>query len=340
MLGLNYDFIFPKIHGIWADSFSVERINYLAVGQDLSALSRALLAIGIDIKDRREVQKALFSKLIQQLYQIQRLLDEPLGKFYSGQIQRFYFENIKTILHYRYQRTETAGLERVLIHGPGLPELPLEGLLEAKSVHQFYQTLPEHPCKEKMLPILVELDDSKDMLAAECKIDELYYGWLTGMAFGLPRIHSKTAAEIVGMEIDSLNIITCLRNIAVYEIAPARIRKLLIEQRGQLSSSTLDKIASATDSAELVTKLPAPYRQTLRRHANDRLYVRENALWSLIYHKCYRYFRDFNRPPLSVLAFPFLKRFEYLNLSRLFEGLYLGLAPGVIRSMIIGGENV
>ncbi|MFO7821502.1 MAG: V-type ATPase subunit [Lentisphaeria bacterium] len=340
MAGLSYDFVFPKLHGIWAESFSVERISHIAAGQDLNVLSRALTSLGIDIDDRREVQKALFSKLIEQLHQIQHLLDDPLADFYRGQIERFFFENLKTILHYRYHQGDDSTLNRVLITGDALPPLPLQQMLEARTIHQFYQLLPKHVAKEQILPVLVELDDTKDMLVAEGKLDRIFYESLAKTAGDLPRLVRGSAQELVSMEVDVLNIITCLRNIAVYKIPPAKLRPMLLDEGGTLDPPALTRLAAASDEEEVISKIPSFYRKALQNRESARLYVQENALWSLIYRRSQRCFRDFNRPALSVTAFPFLKRFEYLNLSRLFEGLYLQLSPKVIRSMIIGTQDV
>jgi hypothetical protein len=70
------------------------------------------------------------------------------------------------------------------------------------------------------------------------------------------------------------------------------------------------------------------------------LYLAENALWNMHCRRARRCFADFDQPCRSIIAFPFLKRYEMLNIGRVFEGLHFGLEVSLIQGMMIGGEDV
>ena len=61
---LGHDFLFAKLHGMWAKSISGDRLMRLIEGGRRDALGRFLAELGIDINNRAEVQKRLTQHLI------------------------------------------------------------------------------------------------------------------------------------------------------------------------------------------------------------------------------------------------------------------------------------
>ena len=339
-LNLGADFAFPKLHAKWARAVAGEALEQALRAGSVQALSRTYEQYGVAVRARKDVQKRLTLHLLQDLAEIAHLLKPAMGDFYLRLIDRFFLENLKTVLHYRYVPDESTDISYLLVDIPQLPPLNAQMLLEARSVHQFYSRLPANKFKADLLEILVELDDSKDMFVAETQIDALYYDHLTAALEALPPTARGVARELVRSEIDTVNIITILRNVTVYKLDRDRVAALMIPGATMDDEKLKTTLADQESQSDVVGLLPEPYRKILGAYVERPLYMSENALWGYVFALAQAHFYDYNRPIRAVPAYPFLRRFEHQNLARLFEGKYLHLNPAVIRTMMIGLDHV
>jgi vacuolar-type H+-ATPase subunit C/Vma6 len=337
---LSTDFVFPKLHGRWAAAVKGEKLAALIRGGTVQAVARTLAETGVIVTDRLEVQKRLNEKLIREYTEMARLLPPALAAFYVCLADRALVDNLKTILHYRYFPKPTPNIHSLLISAPQLPQLPTEKLLEARSVHQFHLLLPRHPFTEHILPVLVELDDSRDLFVAEAQMDALYFRLLLETAGQTPLPVRRLAEGLVQAEIDIINIVLLLRNLSLYKLTAAEVMRLLIGGSSFPGAASAADAAAAPSAERLAQLLPRQYRAAVAGVDGRPLYQAENALWCILYTDAETAFRDFNHPERSAVAYPYLKRFEHLNLARLFEGLVLGLNPALLESMMIGRRHV
>ncbi len=337
---LSYDFLFPKLHGMWARSIVGTTLLKLIHDGRQDAVARVLAPLGINVGNRSEVQKKLTLYLIKELGAIMHLLDKRTGSFYAQLIERFFFENLKIVLRYHYFPKTDVNIEFLLIDSPVLPQPDVSALLEAKNLNQFFQHLPAHDCNKELLPILVELDDTKDFFVAESKIDQLYYQSLYAAAKRLPLSTRRIAKELLRTEIDIINLIMIARNAQLYHLPQDKLLSLCIPDGFLLGKGGLQQLAEASQEKLALEAVPPEYAKTLRPLAQSELYVSENALWNLLYRKAYKAFMDYGSPDRAIVAFPFLKRSEVLNLGRVYEGIHLGLSTETVTSMMIGVNDV
>ncbi len=334
---LSHDFLFSKVHGRWAASFRLEDIERLLRSGDLDGLRRALTDAGVATEQRAGVQRKLTERLIEEVGTVRDLAPPDGTKFFDRFVDKYFFENLKTILHYRYFPQQGKDIRLLLVESSYLPNMDAPLLLEARSVHEFYRHLPPHSLKNELLPLLVELDDTHDLFVTESRLNALYYRWLLeSIPQGAGNTFKQTARELATTEIEIDNIVMALRNVAVYHLAPEQIEELAVPGGPELSVQDVRRLCESNDRHGAVEQLPPVYRRRLQPLVNDPVYRSENALWTMLYRKACDAFRDFNHPARSLAAFPYLKRTEALNLGRLFEGLYLQLSPAIIRTMLIG----
>lgn len=338
--GLSYDFIFPKLHGMWSRAVVGDTLHHLVQAARPDALERALAGLGVDVKNRSEFQKRLTEMHIDELARVARLLDRKTADFYDALIDRYYFENLKTILHYHHFPSQDVSIEYLLIQSDFFPALDLEQVTSARNVNQLVRALPDHPVMEHMLPLLVELDDTKDLFVAESRLDRYCYGYMCAAARRLPRATRELGRGFVAMETDIENLIMALRNAAVYQLDSEILKELWIEGGERIPSEALQALADSADEGIDPSVLPKPYVRIVEQVTDQELYVVENDLWNLLYASAYEVFSDFDRPSGAVVAFPYLKRFELLNIGRVYEGIHFGLAPDAMQSMMIGVRRV
>jgi vacuolar-type H+-ATPase subunit C/Vma6 len=339
---LSSDFLFPKLHGRWSTAVAGDQLENLIRANNLQAVVRLLTERGLSTGERVEVQKDLTRSLIAELAGIQRFLSPALAHLYSRLIDGYFLDNLKTLLHYRYFPPQSGqnDIRTLLVDNLELPPLPAELMLEAKSVHQFFKLIPAHELRDRLLIILVELDDTHDLFTAESRIDALYFEWLLTAARELPVTIRHLALAFVRLEIDITNMVTLLRNLTVYKMPEERIFGLMIPGGALLAEDALTPLCSVSERRMFSDQLPREYRKMLAGHEADEIYRSENILWTHLYVMAEQAFKDYNHPARAVVAYPYLRRFEHTNLARLFEAAYLRLEPAIVRSMMIGVNHV
>jgi len=325
---------------MWARSFAGERLQNLVQAGSEDALRRALASLAIEMPQRREFQRQLTCHFITEIDSVKRLLDRRSAGFYAAAVDRFFYENVKTMMHCHFFPGRDVDSAFLLINAPGLPPFDAPGITAAKTVHQLFQQIPSHPVRDAILPLLVALEDTRDILAAECHLDQLFYDRFRAAAAALPLSMRTAGRRLVGTEIDIANMVMICRNLDLYELPPKAMSALVLQDGLLIDRDRLGVLLECSSRAAAVAALPRPYRTMLQPVVEGELYLSENVLWNQLHNLALSGFKDFNRPSLSVVSFPFLKRAEMLNIGRVFEGLHFGLTPSDIMGMMIGVAHV
>ena len=337
---LSSDFLFPKLHGMWARSLAGEALQRLVQGGNQEALGRILAPLGIEVTRRMDVQRQLIRRQVAELAAVRRLTDPHTARFYGAFLDRHFFENLKAILHYRVFPEREISIEVLLVDAPGLPHLDAAALLGARNAQEFFSHLPDHPCRAALLPLLLAVEESRDLLAVEAGLDRLFYGALVSAADRLPLGRRASGRRLVRTEIDITNLVMVMRNLLLYRHPPVAMCQRCLSGGLLLGAELLEALVASRDIPALVALLPPPYRALLEPFVESDLYLSENALWNCLYRLAYNDFSDYDQPAESLVAFAFLKRFEMLNIGRVFEGVHFGLGAASIQEMMIGAAHV
>ena len=265
-------------------------------------------------------------------------LGRRMAAFYDALIARVYYENLKTILNYRFLPELEADITALLVELPWLPEFPTSVLLKTEDVDAFLSRLPlaNEQDAEPLSAIIRELNDSLDIMAAECAVDQLFYANLLARARAATLDVRSELCRLVRREIDIVNLCMLLRNVRTYHLPLERMSTLWIQDGDALPVTFLDALATLPSHLDVVRHLPRRFQALLEPFVTADLYLSENTLWNAMFQDALLLFRNFDRPALSIAAYPFLLRSETLNLSRVFEGVHFGIPSRDMRDMMIG----
>ncbi len=337
---LGVDYAFPKLHAIWSRALTGAALDHLAGAGSLDVVGRVLASLGIDPGPTATVQRQILARHIAELDALRRLMDPATARFYTAFLDRHFLENVKAVLRYRLFPDRDLELGALLLESPALPPLDVEALLGARDAGQFLERFPEHPCRPLLGPLVAALDETRDILAAECRLDQMFFDELARAARGVPRGARAAGCDLVGSEIDTGNLLMVLRNRNTYKLPPETMRGLCLSGGARVPVERCVELCSCPDTGALLAALPEPYRSLLAPLREAELSASENALWNALWRRARRYFGQLGCPAASLAAFPYLKRFEALNLARVFEGTRFGLGPGDLREMMIGPGHV
>ena len=336
----SHDFIFAKLHGLWANAIRGDALEKLLQSGTPEALQRNLLEVGIDASKREGFHRNLLMREFNILSDISRLLDERSAKYYHAIMSKGYFEDLKTILHYRFFPEHNIGIEEMLTGLPGAPSGDVKELMASKGIDEFLsRIICDFGVEQKMLSdLMAKLEKEHDIMQAECALDQVHYDFVMKATATVPLDIGRAAREMTATEIDIENICMLLRNIRTYHLAEKRMASFWFKGGLSLDTARLTGLLPSRNVAEAVAQLPPVFQRMLEPFTGAELYLSENALWNHLYDKALRLFRDFDTPSLSIVAYPFLLRFETQNVSRIFEGIRFGIPARDLKDMMIGAH--
>lgn len=246
-------------------------------------------------------------------------------------------ENLKILLNYRFFPERETKIGDLLMHIPGHPGYDVNALLQEEHLETFILMLTHGREDLELADIVRALHRSRDLMEAECAIDARAFRHLLGAARQVPWSVRPQATTLVRSEIDITNIIMLLRNANLYRLTPEHMGRLLIPDGELLTQEVLAAMLAQPTPAGILRLLPSRYSTYISfLPESAELYRFENALWNGLTRRVMTLFRNFNRPLLSLVAFPYLLRFETLNIGRIYEGIRFSLPPQEITAMMIG----
>ena len=336
----SHDFIFAKLHGLWANAIRGDALEKLLRSGTPEALQRNLHDVGIDASKREGFHRNLLMREFNQLTSISRLLDERSSAYYHALMSKGYFEDLKTILHYRFFPEHNVGIDEMMTGLPCSPTSNAKELIAAKGTEEFlgkiiydFGTEPESLSK-----LVATLEKGHDIMMAECALDQAHYDHVLKATASTPIDIGKAAQEMTAIEIDIENICMLLRNIRTYHLPEKRMSTFWLKGGKYLDSRRLSALLPSSSVIAAVAQLPNPFQKMLEPFTDAELYLSENALWNHLYDKALRLFRDFDNPSLSIVAYPFLLRFETQNVRRIYEGVRFGIPARDMKDMMIGAH--
>jgi len=333
---LGSDFLFVKMHGMWASAIAGDRLDAMVKAHSLTTLARHLESEGISVQRHADVQRELVRQFLGQVGMLVPMLKPPVAAWYRCLIDRWHVENLKTVLRLYFVPDKTLGQQSLLTESPYLPTIDVERVLAAKSLDGVCRRLPRGPFTDGFVEAVRDVDEHSELLTAECRLDAFYFARFLDASRHLPRGMRRLANTLLRTEIDFLNLVVLLRNVTLYHMPAERMGELAIPGGHLLGRQEIVHLAGQTTPEDVLAGLPREYAALVRSGLGGELHVCENALWSWLYRTAERAFRNFDRPAETLVAYPILKLTEIVNISRLYEGLYFGLGVGDIRNMMVG----
>ena len=327
------EFIFAKLHGMWANAAKDARLAQLANAGSVDEIIRLLAEYKLDASRRELFHRNLLQREIESLSAISAQLDKRTAEFYRAFIERAYFDNLKALLHDKFSG-RAAAIRPMTAAIPGLPEIPAAELLGQDSAESFLQVLNPALFPEEIGAIVRKLFDDNNIMSMECELDKLAYHHLLTHAENVPMNVRSACKALVKMEIDIVNLRMLMRVVRTYRLDETTAAAIWIDG-GTVPPALLTTLSGLKTLADVVAKLPTAFRDALQPFTAADLYVSENTLWKLLYKQTKKYFSDYDHMELSIVAFPFLRHFETLNIGRIYEGIRFGMRPQDVQEMLI-----
>ena len=335
---LGADFLFAHLHAWWSRSAQGARLDDLSRAATTENFLHLLQNMGIAVIDEADkVTAALLLRHYECLTQLERLCPAAARRYVLMQRMVLESDNLKALLNYRYFPERIGSYHDVLIKFPrAVADYDdVEGLLSAPSTSQFIGMLPLVVKVPEVIAIIEQLDRDRNIMAAECALDNLAYQAEQASAEALPAGMRRVARELLTYEIDIINVMTLLRNANFYRMGHEELNVAWMNGGSRITHGLWARLADEKDAARVFAQLPSEFANVMRQHAGEELNQLENRLRSQLMRKARRYFYDAGNPDLALPAYTWMLRFETVNLGRIFEGIRFSLPARAIREMLI-----
>lgn len=333
------DFLYAHLHGWWAASAQGSRLEELSRAATPENFIVSLGRMGIaSISDPEKVLDALLIRHHQRLRQLGRMVEPRVLAYLRSQQEAIEAENLKTLLNYRFFPERIGSYSDVLVRFPNAMTSydNIETLLAATTTEQFIRALPpQMPHLDEVSRIVRTLDQDRNIMHAECSVDNLAFRHELEAAQHLPGAMRGVALELLTGEIDLTNLMTLLRNANFYHMPVDSLQLAWIDGGRDLPLTLWRHIATEKDSGKAATMLPAPFAGIIRQHIGQPLNQIENLLRCRLMRQACRHFYNASNPALAIPAYTWMLRFETVNLGRVYEGIRFSLPVRAIQEMLI-----
>jgi vacuolar-type H+-ATPase subunit C/Vma6 len=331
------DFLFANLHGRWSGALRGDELRRIVQSGSSDLLLRALAGRGLRVESLADARRLLVVGLADELAKLMALADPATARFYQAFLFRFWYEDLKTVLHVRALGVRDVPPEDLLLDLEALPKLPYTQLLEARNGAAFAAALPKpHRRSDAIAAIVDELATTGNIPVADAAFDRLFFAEFMVAAERCPRSARPLAVALVGLEIDTANVITILRNRRTYQLPVEEVRALCIPGGPGTDGRKLEPLLDARSPAEAAVKLPRPLSSCLRDRQLDELANVEDSLRRALFQLARRGFHDFERPARTSIAYPYLRWWEDLDIGRVCEGIRFGMVPAELSRILIG----
>ena len=290
-----------------------------------------------------ELSRRLYGNLAQAFLKVRRGLKKRESRFLDLLLYRLVAENLKVVLRALNLRLDPILAAARLLPLTALSTLDFQEMLRQETIPRLVDYLAPTVWGPALKKGLSRFEREADLFPLEMSLDLLVYASLWQGLKGLSRADRRIAGEILGTLADITNITWTGRFRDLYGFPAEETYQYLIEAGSFISPAARRDLAFATNTGEMILRLPRRSYIELLQGAEDRAEVeaRLRQHWMATLEK------SLARPPFQIglpITFLFFKELELDNLITLITGMLLNLpseqvAPWLWRR-VAGGVHV
>lgn len=333
---MSYSNINAKLRGMYAKSLNKQDLYELMKQTDLKSAIYILknkedvLQDISDEADRLELEESLDRIFIKDIKKIYRLLNESDKKIFKQYISKYEVECIKKVL-------KNIGLQSKIDNSLGDIDLwtkniftKIENISQAENFEQFINIVKKSEYYKSIKEYQKENEeiDSKTIETIENNMDKQYFEELYKMV----KNEKKEILEIIGTEIDLLNILGIYRMKKYYKLDKEEIENRLISVNYKLSKETIWQLINANNEEEFFYIISKTKYIVIEMDNKENI---EKNIKIYEYKMYKRYFRENKFNISTVISYMNLQKINIRNIINIIGGIIYKLDINQIENRII-----
>lgn len=288
---------------------------------------------------RRQLELNLKKSIISAENFSKKYLGSNSKKFIEHYFKKYEIEDLKIILRTILIENEENYLADNLVYIERNPEIDFQNLVQASSFNDLQSAL----AGVRYVDILNEYEDqyhkTKNLFPIEMSLDFYYFSTLDKLSNRLSKNDRKFAREIVGTQIDLLNLQWIYRIKRYYNLSAGEILNYIIPFHFRITKEELHDM-SQTDKAADLNKFISytPYKNLLETAIREENIVFERFFLNYILNRVEKIKTSSFFSIANVIAYLYIKEYEVRDIVTIIEGVRYSLAREDIKKYLIREE--
>jgi len=289
-----------------------------------------------------ELSRRLYGDLARAFLKVRRGLKKRESRFLNLLLSRLVAENLKVVLRALNLRLDPVEAAARLLPLTALSTLDFQEMLRQETIPRLVDYLAATVWGPPLAKGLSRFEREANLFPLEMSLDLMVYASLWQGLEWLSRADRRIAGDILGTLTDITNITWTGRFRDLYGFPAEETYQYLLEAGSFISPAARRALAFATNTGEMILRLPRRSYIELLQGAEDRAEVeaRLRLHWMTTLEK------GLAQPPFQIglpITFLFFKELELDNLITLITGMLLDLpseqvAPWLWRRVAGGGH--
>lgn len=286
-----------------------------------------------DNADRLELEESLDKVFVKDIKKIYRLLNAKDKIVFKQYISKYEIECIKKVL-------KNIGLESKIDNNLGDIDLwtknifiKIDKISEASNIEQFIKIVKKSQYYEAVKECENLIIDNKVIEEIENKLDKQYFEKL----YQIAQEDNEELINIIGTEIDLLNILWIYRMKKYYNLQKENIEKRIIKVNYKLSKEKIQKLINFNSEEEFIELIAETKYREIVKYDNESDLERNAKIYEFKMYK--KYFRENKFNLTTIISYMSLEKINIRNIINIIGGIIYNLDMERIEKKIICEEE-
>lgn len=338
--GKDYGYSNARIRGMRSRLLKQAFFDDLMMTADIHGVIQKLLQTeyGSQLEDRilhgqtaTQIDEALKDNMVATFQKILRLANDDARRLLITLLGRWDLFNIKTIIRGKHMKLTDAEIGDSLIAVGQLTQIDAEELVRQASINGVVDTLATWglPFAAPLREALPEYMETGDLSLLELALDRFYYEW-AAKRLKRKRANTRLTRTFLGTQVDTLNLLTCLR-LLNSDLPVEDAGRFFLPGGRAVTEDVFMDLASKSDVDEVFARLKrTPYAAPIEQVAvkyieKGSVSVFERALEDYLFRQAYETSKG---DPLGIglmISYVWTKANEVTNLRIVVKGVSVGM---------------
>jgi len=288
---------------------------------------------------RRQLELKLKKSIVLSEDFLKKYLSSNLKDFIIHYFKKFEIEDLKIILRTILLENDEDYLSDNLTYIARNKDINFENLIQASSYNDLQTALKDVYYSEVLNEFADQYQKNKNLFPIEMTLDFYYFSELDKLSSKLSNNDQKYVKEVVGTQIDLLNIQWIYRIKKYYDLSSGEILQYIIPFYYKVKKFELKKMSQVENTEELIKYISyEPYKSLLEKAAKDEHIVFERFFLNYIYKKLQANKRKSFFSISNILAYLYIREYELRDIITVIEGIRYSLPQSQIKNFLIRKE--
>lgn len=269
----------------------------------------------VDLEDIQQVESQLYKYIIIQFEKIIKYFSNDYERFYRALMLRYEVEDLKVYLRAIGRQEEVASKIRFV--KDNYYKIDVDKILKSKNLDEFIENLKGTIYYDALKPYKNEQDD-KILFHMEMNLDRLYFRTLKMTSDNLGSVDRKLFEDILGENVDLLNIEWIYRGIKFYDLLPEELINYTLPYGSVFGYKEIKEMCYSSKEKLIETVLNSPYALLFKEEKDIDLYMEIN-IKRYLYNKFTGIFKKGKLDLGISLAYIHLLEFEIKDIISILE---------------------